>query len=80
MQDRVLAELERSKINTLVGLQYNFKTIHELEDVYKQSPEHMIPESSNGNSSSFHWMGWMFTDSMNLCSYDSAIFQASNAL
>ena len=37
MQQKVLAELDRSKITPLVGAQYIFPTIHELEDAYKQS-------------------------------------------
>jgi high affinity sulfate transporter 1 len=45
MQDRVRAELDRSKITALVGVQYIFKTIHELEDVYKQSPEGTVRET-----------------------------------
>lgn len=49
IQDRVRAELERSRITDLVGTQYIFSTIHELEDAYKQSSPATLPEPSGNN-------------------------------
>ena len=37
IQDRIRAELDRSKITELVGTRYIFNAIHELENAYKQS-------------------------------------------
>jgi MFS superfamily sulfate permease-like transporter len=45
IQDSVRAELVRSKITDLIGMQYIFTTIHELESAYKQSSAGTVPET-----------------------------------
>jgi anti-anti-sigma regulatory factor len=37
IQDHVRAELDRSKITELVGPEYLFKTVYDLENSYRQS-------------------------------------------
>ena len=44
IQDHVRAELDRSKITDLIGTQYIFATVHELENVFEQSLDGKFPE------------------------------------
>ena len=45
IQDKVRVELDRSRITALVGAQYIFNAVHELEAAYEQSPTSMARET-----------------------------------
>ncbi len=49
VQDHVRVELERSKITDLVGRQYFFNTLNELELAFKASTEATVKETSGNN-------------------------------
>jgi sulfate permease, SulP family len=49
IRNRVCAELERSKITDLVGVQYNFDTIYDLENAYNQSSSGTVEHTSENN-------------------------------
>ena len=50
IQESVRAELDRSKITDLIGKQYIFNTVHELEYAYKELPAGKVPETPENNS------------------------------